>query len=106
MTTASERAKELRAELAQVEATAKEERLAQRRAEREARLAEEHRLASEYREENYEATVGEDSAYLGLSTSYTGGVVVDIVEWRTEQATVNLSREEAVALIAALQKLV
>lgn len=106
MSEAQNRAKALRAELAEAEAAAKAERLEQRRKERDARVAEEHRLAQEHREANYADTVGDDSSYIGVSTSYTGGVVVDIVEWRTEQATVNLSRDEALALIASLQKLV
>jgi hypothetical protein len=106
MSAATERAKALRAELAAAEAQAKAERQAQRQAEREARLAEEHRLAGEYRAENYEGTVGEDSSYLAVSSTYTGGVEIDVVEWRTPQTSVYLSREQAKALIEVLQNLV
>ena len=107
MSEAQDRVKELRAQVAAAEAVAKEERLAKRRAERDARQAEEHRLAQEHRENNFEHTVGkDDSSYLGVSTSYTGGVVVDIVEWRTSQGEVALSKDEVKELIEVLQKFV
>lgn len=102
--TAAEKAKQLRAELAQAEAVEKAERVARRRAEQERRIAEDNRKAEEYREENYEFAVGGNSEYLGVTSNYDGGLEVAITEWTTQQSSVTLSKEQAQALLENLQR--
>lgn len=102
--TAAETARKLRAELAQAEKAEKEERAAKRREEQARRIAEDNRKAEEYREENYEVSVGGNSEYVGVNSNYGGGVEIAISEWSSQQSSVSLSREQAQALMEGLQK--
>ena len=106
MTEASERAKKLRAELAQVEATAKEERDADRQARRDAQRQKDIADTDAFREENYELVAGPHSNYIGVSTGWNGGIEVGVVEWMTHQTSASLTREEAIALAEGILKLV
>ena len=102
--TAAEKAKKIRAELAEAEKAEKEERAAKRRAERELRVAEDNRKADEYREENYEFSVGGNSEYLGVTSNYDGGVEVAISEWSSRAVLCYFSKEQAQALMENLQR--
>lgn len=102
--TAAEKAQKLRAELAFAEAQEKRARAVQRREERERRDAEANKKAYEYREENYDFSVGGNSEYLGVTSNYDGGVEVAISEWSSQQSSVTLSKEQAQALLKNLQK--
>ena len=102
----ADHAKALRAELAKVEKEAKAEKAAERARAREAALAEADRETAEYRAEHYDGTAGDNSNYLAYSKVYNGGVEFDVVEWTNGQATVALTREQVLALIADLTKLV
>lgn len=103
---ATNRAKELRAELAEAEKTAKAEAAADLQAARERWKAEEVAKTDAYRNDNYEIFVGGHRNYVGASTTHNGGVEIDITEYTLNIASVSLTREETLALIEGLKTLV
>jgi hypothetical protein len=105
MGVASERAKELRAELRKAEAEAKAEAAAERQAARERQRAKDIAETDAFREENYDVVAGPHNNYVGVSTGFNGGIEVGIVEWTTHQTSASLSREEALKLVEDIQKL-
>lgn len=106
MSEATDRAKELRAELKVAEAEAKAEARAERIAERERERAADIADSEAHRKDEYAVFAGPVHSYLAASSTYNGGVEFDLVEWKSSQGSVALSREEVVTLIEGLQKLI
>lgn len=106
MTTASERATELRAKLAEAEAEAKAERQAERakrqREEREAL----HTKVLAFQAENADIVVGHIGNWAGFESDYRGVVTLSTYEYDNFRGSVEVPREQLVALIAGLQKMV
>lgn len=105
MSDAAQRAKTLRAELAQVEKQAKAERDAERAARRQRELEEAEASAEAFREENYEVTAGGHRGYATASTGFMGGIEIGIAEWSSHQTSATLTREEARAFAEGILKL-
>jgi hypothetical protein len=106
MGAAADRAKEIRVELEAAEAAAKAERRAELIARRERERAADIADSEEYRKNAFEVFAGSVHSYIGASSTYNGGVELDLVEWKSSQGSVALTREETLALIEGLQKLV
>lgn len=82
-------------------------------AEREARIAESQRLRAadiaeteEYRQNEFAVFAGPVHSYLAGYALDNGGIEFDLVEWRTSQGSVALTREQVAGLIANLQELI
>jgi hypothetical protein len=99
-------AKELRAQVAEANAAAKAEARAERIAEsqrqREADIAD----TEEYRKNEFAVFAGPVHSYLAGYSLSNGGVEFDLVEWKSSQGSVALTREQVVGLIADLQNLI
>ena len=107
MSEASDRTKALRAQLKTAEAEAKAEARAEKIAESERLKAADIADCEEYRKETFDVFAGSVHSYIGAQfIPYTGGVELDLVEWKSSQGSVALTREEVEALIAGLQKLI
>lgn len=99
--------KTLRAELAAAEKREKAERETEREARRAAQREADTRAVLAYREANYEAGVGPVNDWVGVDTGLSeGGVSLTIMDWTSPQTSVTLTREEALELVAVIQKLV
>lgn len=83
-------------------------------ADRDARIAESQRLRAAdnaeteaYRKGEFAVFAGPVHSYIGVyAIPSTGGVELDLVEHRSSQGSVPLTREEVETLIAGLQKLI
>jgi hypothetical protein len=84
------------------------------KADRDARIAESQRLRAADIADTQKYRMGAFKVFAGPVRSYitatkipsTGGVELDLVEWKTSQGSVPLTREEVETLIAGLQRLI
>jgi hypothetical protein len=106
MGAALDRAKELRAQVAEANAAAKAEARAERIAESQRQRAADIADSEEYRKDAFPVFAGPVHSYIAASSTYSGGVEFDLVEWKSSQGSVALSRDEVLSLIEGLQKLI
>lgn len=92
MSAATERLKELQAEVAKAEVAVKAEK-----------IAEGARKTEAYRRNHYSVTTGPNENYIGISSSHGDCIELEITEYTFPEASITLDQDELVALIAGLQ---
>lgn len=102
MSEAQDKVKELRRRLEKAKKTSRAEAAKEREDRRALQRQKDAEMTDEFRKDNFDATVGEYSDYLGLTF---GGdrVSITFAEWTVLGGTVTLKDEQAQQLIEALQ---